>query len=321
MVAIGLLTAFLSTICWAISVFPFTKASRLMTVTSMNLLRLLGGTMLVMLTAIIIDRNFFDIFTVNHFAGWSWLGISGIIALGIGDYFGLKMYTILSPRYGSVLTTLSPATALLLGMILLGENINFFGITGILVTIIGVMSISLGRSERSNIPNHGHGSIWAGILYGIISATCNGAALALSKKGFIEQAATGYNIHPITGSFIRFVAGTLFVVLVMIFNKRLVPNLRNIKKQPAVVLKTAGLGILFGPLLAVSFAMTCIQYIDVAVAQTIFALVPVMALIISHFIYKEKISRYAVIGVIAAIAGVAMLIWRIQLVEYFIIKK
>lgn len=286
-----------------------------MTVTSLNLLRLLGGTMLVMLSAVIIDRNFFQIFSVDHALAWCWLGISGIIALGIGDYFGLKMYTILSPRYGSVLTTLSPATALLLGMVLLGEHINFIGIAGILITITGVMSISLGQSERSNIPDHGHGSILMGILYGVISAICNGAALAISKKGFVAQAASGDSIHPITGSFIRFLAGALFVILLMTVNKKLLVNLRNIKNQPASVLKTAGMGIVFGPLLAVSFAMTCIQYIDVAVAQTIFALVPVVVLIIAHFIYKEKISRYAMIGVIAAITGVAMLIWRIQLFE------
>ena len=312
----SILTAFISTICWSISVFPFTKAARQMSVASLNLLRLLGGTVLVMITAIAFDRNFFSIFSQDHYNAWAWLGISGILALGVGDYFGLKMYAILSPRYGSVLTTLSPATALLFGMFLLSENINFIGIIGILITIIGVMSISLGRRERNSIPDHGHGSVWAGILYGIISAMCNGAALALSKKGFIDQAATGIPIHPITGSYIRFIAGTVFVVLILLFAKRLTPNLRNIRNQPLGVLKTATFGIVFGPLLAVSFAMTCIQFIDVAVAQTIFALVPVVTLIITHFIYKEKISRYAVIGAIAAIAGVAMLIWRHEISEF-----
>lgn len=284
-----------------------------MTVTSLNIMRLLGGLVLVMIVAIIIDGDFFKIFSSNYFLAWFWLAISGVLSLGIGDYFGLKMYTILSPRYGSVLTTLSPATALLLGMYLLGEHINIIGIAGILITIIGVLSISLGRSERSNIPDHGHGSIWMGILYGVISAVCNGAGLALSKKGFIMQAASGYSIHPITGSFIRFIAGTVFVILLMAMSKNLLINLRNIKNQPPRVLKTAGLGIIFGPLLAVSLAMTCIQYIDVAVAQTIFALVPVFALIITHYIYKEKITRKAVFGAIAAITGVAVLIWRIQL--------
>ena len=316
MIIIGILTAFLSTICWSVSVFPFTKAARLMSVTSLNLLRLLGGTLLVTVSAMIIDRNFFGIFSNSHLPAWAWLGISGITALGIGDYFGLKMYAILSPRYGSVLTTLSPATALLLGTLLLGENINFIGMIGILITIIGVMSISLGRRERSSIPDHGHGSIWAGILYGIISAMCNGAALAFSKKGFVEQATTGQGIHPITGSYIRFLAGTLFVLIILAFGKKLQANFKNIMSQPARTLKTAGAGIVFGPLLAVSFAMTCIQFIDVAVAQTIFALVPVVTLIISHFIYREKISRHAVLGAMAAIAGVAMLIWRSDIAEY-----
>ena len=64
---------------------------------------------------------------------WLWLGLSGIVALGIGDYFNYRMYVILSPRYGSVLSTLSPAAALLLGIKLLDEHINLTGIIGMFI--------------------------------------------------------------------------------------------------------------------------------------------------------------------------------------------
>lgn len=312
---IGVLTAFLATICWAASVFPFTKAGRVMTVESMNLVRLAMGTFLVFLAALIFDRNFFSIFSSDYIGGWLWLGISGILALGIGDYFGLRMYTILSPRYGSVLTTLSPAMALLMGIIFLNEQLNLIGLCGMAITITGVMTMSLGRKERSNIPDHGHGSVYKGIIFGIISAVCNGAGLALSKKGFLTQSALLHNIHPLTGSFIRFIVATIIVLFFMLANKKLLPNIRNIKVQSGHVLRLAALGVMFGPLLAVSFAMVAIQYINVAVAQTIFALVPVVALFISHFIYKEKISRNALIGVFAAIIGVAVLIWRMEIVD------
>lgn len=310
---IGLLAAFLSTICWTISVFPFTKAGRVMTVESMNLVRLVLGSILVLFAAIIFDRDFLSIFSSEYARGWLWLGISGILALGIGDYFGLRMYTILSPRYGSVLTTLSPAMALLMGIVFLNEQMNFIGLCGMAITITGVMTMSLGRKERSSIPDHGHGSIFKGIVFGAISAFCNGTGLALSKKGFLEQAVIQNNIHPLTGSFIRFIVATIFVLIFMLSYKKLLPNVRNIKKQPGHVLRLAATGVVFGPLLAVSFAMVSIQYINVAVAQTIFALVPVVALIISHFVYKEVITRNALLGVFAAILGVAILIWRMEI--------
>lgn len=131
------------------------------------------------------------------------------------------------------------------------------------------------------------------------------------------QAATGNSIHPITASFIRFVAGTLVVLLVTFLNKKLVKNWNNIKAQPWSTLQTAFTGTIFGPLLGVSFALTAIQYIDVAVAQTIFGLVPVVAILISHIVYKEKITKYSFAGVLVAISGVVILIWRIKIETMF----
>jgi drug/metabolite transporter (DMT)-like permease len=261
------------------------------------------------------DPNFFSIFSRKYAPGWLWMGLSGTIALGIGDYFGLKMYTILSPRYGSVLTTLAPAMALMMGIILLDEHMNFIGICGMLITILGVTNMSLGRKERSSIPDHGHGSIYKGIIFGLILAACNGCALAISKKGFMEQASSGEPLHPITGSFIRYFIATVIVVVFMLLKKILVKNIRNIFRQPMPVLQIAGLGVLLGPLLALSFAMFAIQTIDVAVTQTIFSLVPVVTLLISHFILKEKITWNSLIGVSIAVTGVCILIWRESILQ------
>ena len=314
MAPVGILIALAGTFSWAICVFPFTKAGRLMTVASMNLFRLVIGTIMIMLLASVVEtNNFLSIYSYKYLQAWLWLGLSGILALGIGDYFNYRMYVILSPKHGSVLSTLSPAAALLLGIKLLDEHINLVGITGMIITIVGVMSMSLGRTERNTIPDHGHGSVFAGIVFGIIAAICNGAGLVLSKKGFLMQAATGNIIQPITASFIRFITGTFLVLLVTFLNRKLVLNWQNIKSQPWSTLKIALTGTIFGPLLGVSFALTAIQYMDVAVAQTIFALVPVVALLISHFVYKEKITKYALAGAIVAILGVAILIWRITI--------
>lgn len=287
-----------------------------MSAVSMNLFRLLLGVTLVFLTCLLFDRNFFSVFSDKYAQGWLWLGLSGIIALGIGDYFGLRMYTILSPRYGSVLTTLAPATALLMGIILLEEHMNFIGVFGMFITIAGVATMSLGRKERGTIPDHGHGTIYKGIVFGVISAVCNGAALALSKKGFIAQASIGEPLHPITGSFIRFISAALLVMFFMLIKNLLIKNVKNIVGQPMRVLRIAALGIVLGPLLAVSFAMIAIQSIDVAVTQTIFSLVPVVTLLIAHFILRERITRNSLLGVTVAVAGVCILIWREYMMEW-----
>lgn len=293
----------------------FTKAGRIMTAESMNLYRLLLGVTLVFFTAFIVDENFLFIFSATYASGWFWLSLSGVIALGIGDYFGIRMYTILSVRTGSVLSTLAPAVALILGTLLLSERMNIIGLVGMFITLVGVMTMSLGRQERQNIPDHGHGSVTRGIIYGIISAACNGAALVLSKKGFVEQSTADNTVHPLTGSFIRFIAAAIVVLIFMLFKKLLVKNIKNILSQPPDVLKTATIGVLLGPLLAVSFAMMAIQTLNAAVTQTIFSLVPVVALLISHFILKERITKNSLLGVGVAVVGVVVLIWREEVLQ------
>ncbi len=309
--------ALLASICWAICAFPFTKAGRSMSVASMNLVRLVGGTLIVMLVGLVADPcNFFAIFSFKYLNAWIWLTASGIIAIGIGDYLSYSMYAILGPRNGSALATISPAAALLFGIIFLDEHINIIGIGGMAITIMGVLSMSLGKTERKSLPDHGHGSIYSGIILGILGSACNGAGIVFSKKAFILQQTSGNAINPLIGSFIRFFSATVIVLLITFLNKKLVGHWKNIKVQPWNIRQAILAGIIFGPVLGVSFSLTSIQYINVAVAQTIFALVPVVALLIAHFIYKEKITKYAMAGVLVAIAGVVILIWRTGLSEW-----
>lgn len=313
----GSLIAFLASICWAICAFPFTKAGRSMSVASMNIVRLVSGTIMVMLVAIIFNfKNFTQIFSGDYAAAWIWLGASGIIAIGLGDFLSYTMYAILGPRNGSALATISPAASLLFGILLLDEHLNLIGIFGMTITIVGVLSMSLGKRERSALPDHGHGSILKGIVFGVLGSVCNGVGIVFSKKAFLLQQASGHAIHPLTGSFIRFLAATIVVLLATTFNKKLITHWKNIKKQSWNIKATVFLGVIFGPVLGVSFSLISIQYINVAVAQTIFALVPVEALLIAHFVYKEKITKHAFAGVLVAIVGVVLLVWRLKITEW-----
>jgi drug/metabolite transporter (DMT)-like permease len=310
MLSIGFVYAFAATACWAIAAFPLTTASRQLPVNSMNHLRLLLATIILFIAAVIIEgNNFFVIFSADYIKGWLWLGISGIVALVIGDFFSFRSYAILSPQHGSVLTTLSPASALLFGIILVKENINWVGIVGMLITIVGVMSISLGRSQRNSIPDHGHGSVAKGIVFGILAAACHGAALAFSKKGFVLQAELQHPIGPLSATFIRIVSGLLLVYTISFCTGKLKEAWYHLRDSKEGVKNTI-IGSIFNPGLSVALSMVTILYINVAVAQTIFSMVPLFALLIAFFVYKEKITPRSVWGVVAALMGVMLLIWR-----------
>src|SRR6185436_1077493 len=253
--------------------------------------------------------NFTHIFSAAYSTSWLWLSLSGIVGLTLGDYFVFKTFAIFGARIGSVLNTLAPAAALLVGGILLGEHINPVGITGIVITITGVIGISFGRKEREAMPDHGHGSKLTGIITGILGAIGQGVGLVLSKKGMMDNS-SHLSIAPITATFMRITAATVTLFIFTLLQGRIKEILSPVFANRQQGIKYALAGTICGPFLGVTCSLAAIRYIDVSVAQTIFSLVPAGALLISFLFYKEKISFQSIIGVVIAISGVIILIWR-----------
>jgi drug/metabolite transporter (DMT)-like permease len=313
--SVGILFALLTMLSWSICIFPFTQAARRLGSNTLNHFRLLLAIFFLATANLIADHKFFlGIFSSSYSYSWMWLGFSGIVGLTIGDYFAFKMYAILSPRIGSVLTTLSPAAALVSGYILLGETINLVGIAGMVITMIGVISISLGRRERDAIPDRGHGSIITGIIFGILSAVCQGVGLVLSKKGMMHD---GIMVDPLPATFMRITVGFFSLLLFTILQGKLGSVIAPVVRNQNGGIKYAVMGTIFGPFLGVCLSLYTISNLDVSVGQTIFSLMPVCALLISVWLLKEKVTYQSLLGVVVAIGGVVILIWRMKLHSLF----
>lgn len=312
----GILFALLTALSWAICIFPFTQAARRLGSNALNHFRLLLACILIGLICLIFDSDsFLKIFSFEYQTAWLWLGLSGILGLTLGDYFAFSMYKVLGARRGSVLTTFAPAAALVLGATLIDEHISFIGIIGIIITILGVNFVSLGKSERDSIPDHGHGSVSFGIISGILSALCQGAGLVLAKKGMLAQA-SGIQIAPFDATFMR-----LSTAFISLFIFTLIAGKLKEVIQPLVSNKNDGIkyaigGTIFGPTLGVSLALFTVSRIDPSVAQTIFSLVPAFALFLSMIFLKDSITLKSFIGLVIAILGVVILIWRDSILQY-----
>jgi drug/metabolite transporter (DMT)-like permease len=309
----GIIFALLTTLSWSIGIFPFTVAARKMGTNSLNHFRLLLAMIIIGIYALIFYHNeFLPIFTSDYLQAWLWLSLSGIVGLTIGDYFAFEMYKILGARIGSVLTTFAPAAALILGSLLINESISAIGIFGIGLTIIGVNFVSLGKSERGKIPDHGHGSIPYGIIAGILAALCQGAGLVLAKKGMILQG-NEHHLAPIPASFIRLTSATLSLVLFSIITNKLIAVFRPVVANKEGAIRYAVLGTIFGPAMGMTLSLFTITRLDPSVAQTIFSLVPAFAYFLSALFFKDKITRRSMVGLVIAIVGVVVLIWRNEL--------
>ena len=302
----GILTA----LCWAVGIFPFTLSTKYFLATHVNLMRLMLA--LVVLCPFILikeDISFTNLFIKPGFQNWFWLGLSGVVGLALGDYFSFSAFKAIGAKNSSIFSTLAPGSAILFGYAMLGETINAIGITGILITVCGILFISLQQKESQNKLS------LIGVGHAIGAALCQGAGLVLAKKAYQNNDIVIAHFH---AAWLRIFASVFILLLLSLLGKEIKIILRNLvnpnNKKGLIFL---GLGTFSGTILGLTFAMQTISTIDSAVAQTIFSLVPVFAIPLAYLFHKEKITLPIIIGALIAISGVFILIWRNNLTAMF----
>ena len=306
----GYVIALITTFCWSLGIFPFTEAARRFGTGALNQYRLLLAW--IFLTIIACSYYFvspYTLATTPTFHNYLFLGLSGIVGFTIGDFCAFNSFKIVGPKLGSLYTTIAPCAALILGAIVLNEQINFIGIIGMLVTISGVIWLTLSKKDAADAKAHGFARDKAGIIFGVIGALCQGTGLVLTKLGF-QKTGELTEIPTLQAVWIRLLFAFTAAMLISIFSKNLITNSKIIFTNKNKGFGYMLAGTILGPVLGVSFSLIAITHLHVAEAQTIFALLPVMVLPLNYFFYKEKITLPSVLACITAVCGVFILIWR-----------
>jgi drug/metabolite transporter (DMT)-like permease len=192
------------------------------------------------------------------------------------------------------MTMVPPITALS-GWIILGEKLAFINFVGMFLTLGG---ISLAIFSRNNA--NGKLSLKLsvkGILFAFGGALGQALGLVLSKFGMKSY-------DPFAATQIRLIAGMFgFTVLVTILGRwgSVIKALLSRQGMAAI-----SLGSFFGPCLGVSFSLLAIQHAKTGIASTIMAIVPILIIPPAVFLYKEKVTRFEMLGAIVSICGVAL---------------
>ena len=304
----GELIALLTTLCWSLGIFPFTEAAKRIGVAPINQYRLLLAWVIIsMILFFWNDLNIIELFTTPQPYHYVFLGLSGIIGFSIGDYCSFTSFKLLGPKLGSLYTTFAPGAALLIGYIALNESVNFIGILGMLITVSGVIWLTLSKKDSSAALKIGYTRDKKGIVYGIVGALCQGTGLVLSKYGMDYYSDKLPTMHAV---WIRLLFAFSAAFIVSIFAGKLRSNSKPIFTNEKNNLPFIFFGTLLGPVMGVTLSLFAIQKLEVAVAQTIFALLPLFVLPISLIVYKEKITIHAIFACVISLGGVLLLIWR-----------
>lgn len=288
----GLLTSFF----WALGSVFFTRGSKQIGSVNVNCIRLVFAMILIMLAHLVTQGSLLPLNASPE--RWLWLGLSGFAGLVVGDSFLFQAYVLVGNRLGTLMSALSPVIGVLLAWIFLGERLALAQIGGVALSIAGVALVVLTSRTHNGVP-HDRRRFVLGLLCGLGGAIGQAAGLALAKKGL-----TG-GFPPVSGVAIRILVSMVVIWLVALVLGQVRSTLMAARNPQALL--TVGAGAVVGPFIGVWLSMVAVQLTYVGIASTLTSLAPIFVLPISKFVFKESVERWAVLGTVVAVAGVAII--------------
>lgn len=293
----------------ALSTFPFTDAARKWGPVAINHFRLIVAFIVLSIVVMAVDKkSLVTLFSFPSVTEYIYLCSSGIIGLVVGDYFGFHCLAILGAKHYSILNTIAPGAALGFSFVMIGESLNFIGITGMVITIGGMIWF-IQVSDTKEIEAHQvheYKNISKGVLFGVLSGLCQGLQMTLAKKAIAGES----SLTAIHATWIRVLGATVaYFIFTFITGKFRERVIIPIKKEKSTMLKAA-LASIFGLVLSIVLVMWSLSLCKVAVTETIVSLAPIIVMPMAYILYKEKMTAKTFLAGLVSIFGVYVLIWR-----------
>ena len=233
------------------------------------------------------------------FIGWVVLGgIAQILATAL-------LVTLFDARNFAVGTTYSKTEtvqAAVFALVFLGESISITATVGILVSLVGVIAISAARAPaglagiaRSWMARPALIGLASGSFFGVAAVSYRGASLSLGGDGFLVQAAF-----------------TLAVVLVF---QTVVMAAFMALRDPGEITRVikawrvAGLVGLSGAVASIGW-FTAMTIQNAALVRAFGQIELVFTIASSVLIFREKILRLELTGIVLVVAGIIILLLR-----------
>lgn len=259
---------------------------------------------------------------------WRWLLLSGVVGYVIGDFCLMQGYILIGSRFGQLFMTLSAPTAAIFGRMLIGEQMRPLAIVGMVVTLSGIaMSIlSKGSDNKKEGPKVKLNLPLRGIAYAAMAGICQGCGLVLSKVGLLHYETsliacgfTAYSVPdgallpiplsisvPFAATMIRAIIGLAgFMLMQLLLSKDSIGELRRAAKDRKAMLCALG-STMFGPFVGVSLSLMATLFTSAGIAQTIFALTPVLIIAPAALLFHQRVTVKEIIGAIISVCGVCL---------------
>lgn len=289
----GELIALVVAFCWTFTVLSFEYAGKRVGSLSVNYIRLVIGLLLLSVFTFFMRGILLPIDAPA--VAWTWLGISGVIGLCIGDLFLFQSFVDVGGRISMLVMTLSPPLTTVLSYIILGEVLSPIDLIGMTITISAVMFVILMRRGKDKVMNP---HVVRGVIFAFVGALGQALGLIFSKKGMGD-----YNVFAATQ--IRLIAALIGFTVLYIARK----EFKNVRKalRDKKALRILTVGAFFGPFLGVTLSLLAMRYTQVGVTATIQQINVILIIPFTMILFKDKVSLFEILGSVVAFIGVALM--------------
>lgn len=294
---IGELSALGAALLWTISSM-FWRELRLSAWT-INLAKNILGTLLLGAHLLISAQVFGAPLFEASLPSVSFLAISGLIGIVIGDTLYFRSLQILGPRRALMVATTSPLFSIVLAWTFANQQLLASAVMGIFLTIAGVVIVVADRKAHQEAPSIFPGQTSVGVLCGIGGAICQAVGGILSQRGMSDCSG-------LEASFYRVSVAMLSMVLLYGVRGNLNRTLKSVS-SPAL-LRILIPATIIGTWMGIWFSQIAYKNSDAAIAQTLLSTCPLFSVPIIFFVDRQKISVLSILGSVIAIIGVYLVV-------------
>ena len=272
---------------------------------------IVGWVLIASITVVLYPDALFGI-TLGAFA---WLAMIGIINFPAGRFLNFVSIKNLGILRANPVLAMAPIISAFEGVIFLGERLNWaiaggtlLTVTGVIVAVYGEVKARGGGGAPPPVAGPSPGGKRPGLidrrprLFGYLAAF--GAAWAYGTITVLGRVAvTDLTVPLVTATYTMLVG---FIVMGLFSSKSIPVMLREAPRRALLSVALGGLFMSSG----VAFLYLALSKAPVVVVSPVFALNPVVALVLAHFFLQrlERITLPLVLGTLFAVGGVVTVI-------------
>ena len=287
--------AILAAFCWSGSSLISVDISRAIGGLVFNRLRLFFvSIMLILYTTAIDTWKTIELDLLNIII------LSGVIGVFFGDTLLFIALQKIGPRRNNILFALAAPFTILLNIFFLKQNMTLIELIGCFTVFIGVViAIAYGSNkENSHRWESIEGSLYLGIIFGILAALCQAIGLIIMKP------ILDLGVDPIASAAVRTSVSAILLSFTFMSNNKYLVSLNPITMK--LVFKSIISGFL-GMALGMSLLLVALQHADAGIVATLSSTSPILVLFLIWLLTKKLPTLGAWIGTLLAIVGTGLI--------------